>query len=301
MFSDIAVLHREGARPFARTESATGVFFWETCLRKVAFGAPEDLVSYATEPGDEIFRGSRAFQLCLEIACGLRSPLIGETEVFGQFKKILHTFQLGPTPWELQFRRFLLAILEDAKKTRSTHLDRLGSQSYGSVARREAKGLRSIHVIGAGDLVLEMLPWLAKDGVDVHVHARDVLKAREFLGGETARVSFSRLVGGAELVGAEALVIAAPVSARDVEVWLSPAADSIRLVIDLRADSALDVIKAPLGARALTLADVMKSVDSNNERIQTRKADALQMIERLAAERARYVEYRPFGWEDVCA
>ena len=93
--------------------------------------------------------------------------------------------------------------------------------------------------------------------------------------------------------------------------WLvAGAARSLELIADLRANSDSDAFQFPAEAsalgvsgrpRTLTLPQTLALVDSNHARLQERKRAALQHIETIAAERAMHVEYRPFGWDDVCA
>ena len=49
-------------------------------------------------------------------------------------------------------QKFAQALLEDAKRIRHRHLADLGSQSYGSILRKDLKGISHIHMIGAGSL-----------------------------------------------------------------------------------------------------------------------------------------------------
>jgi glutamyl-tRNA reductase len=312
MFSDVALIHRNGSTPFHWSADAAmrSIFLWQTCLRKMAFAEPDRVADLPLEPGDEVLDGLSAYQLCLEVACGLRSPLVGETEVLGQFKNAFQSFRPPETPFGTQLRRFAKSVFEDAKKVRQAHLDSLGSQSYGSVVRRELKGMRRVDVVGAGQLVGEMLPWLAKDGVELRVHARDPLKARAALTSISSQVQYSALdmsLGeAADLSGARALVIAAPIPAAQIGAWLKAGgASNVERLIDLRADSATDRLLGSEGgaraARLITLPEAMALVDSNQERIQARKRAALAHVSEMVEARARHVDNRPFGWEDVCA
>ena len=217
MFSDITILHRTGSEPFRASDiGASEALVWQTCLRSLAIGETERMRAIETSSRDERLHGLDAYKLCLEIACGLRSPLVGETEVLGQFKIAFQSFAAPAGPWGAQLKRFSRCLFEDVKKVRAAHLDSLGSQSYGSVVRREIRGLCRVHVIGAGQLVEEMLPWLAKDGVELRVHARDPLKARARLARVAVRVEVSALREAVGLSSAQAIVVAAPLGADEV-------------------------------------------------------------------------------------
>src|SRR6188768_3102899 len=61
-----------------------GAILWRTCLREVAFVGS----THATS-SPAVLKDVEAYTLLLEIVAGLRSPLIGETEVQAQFKAFL--------------------------------------------------------------------------------------------------------------------------------------------------------------------------------------------------------------------
>ena len=305
MFSDIVLIHRqgsEGLRVAGLTDMATAVsavcsngvmisdgdreslpktgdwFFWETCLRKIAFGQAEHLDELEMREGDQIFRGTEAYRLCLEIICGLHSPLVGETEVLGQFKGAVEVGSLPATPWGVEMKRFVRALLEDAKRIRATHLAGLGSQSYGSLLRRELKANPVIHILGGGHLTGEILPWLCKDqSRTVIVHVRSLERAEmmrakfpsaEFreLGRQAivetpasfgdkasstvlASCSPSSSASVAAARGPVAFVIAAPVAAREAVSWINEIMVTNKSVSQERLSQA-DVFVADLRGNA---------------------------------------------------
>src|SRR3989475_6294583 len=69
---------------------------WQTCLRRILFLNSNDNravieaaeVGKAVPPTVEVFRAQEAYRFLLEVICGLNSPIVGETAVMGQFKKI---------------------------------------------------------------------------------------------------------------------------------------------------------------------------------------------------------------------
>jgi len=327
MFSDVLVIHRSGGQAsatlaFATQELAGGEasknwFFWQTCLRQIAVFVTNgdephvEQLRAGLRPTDEVMRGDEGYRFLLEIICGLHSPLVGETEVYGQFKNAVATYQASAplTPSGSHLKRYFKSLFEDAKCIRQNHLVDLGSQSYGSVVRREVRGLgvQNIHCIGAGQLVHEILPWIAKDGNQVHIHARDAIKARRQLGAQLKRENqVHPLTEETRLAEAEVLIVAAPVAAAQLDAWLE-SAGRLRLVIDLRADSASDLPRfvaqgsATRNLRHLVLGDVFACISQNQTQLAERKKAALAAVQNAVHERSSYVEYRPFGWEDVCA
>jgi glutamyl-tRNA reductase len=315
MFSDLVLIHRPTERAGQKSRStlvedfaklgdfsADAFFFWQTCLRQMLIIDEETLerVRPGLVRGDEIYHGDMAYQFLLQVICGLRSPLVGETEVYGQFKNAVALYSVktpAVTPWDARLRRFFKAMFEDAKSVRQAHLKDLGSQSYGSVLRREMKAYKKIHILGAGQLVQEILPWIAKDGKEIHVYARDPQKARESLGEKDGAILHSLF--DVELLGAaDALVIAAPISSEFIRGWMVDPSN-LKFIADLRADSSSD--RVLLDAKILDLAQVFNRISTNQTLLDERKTAALAAIENAVDERNQYVEYRPFGWEDVCA
>ncbi len=354
MLSDVVLIHRKGSQPFQVLTEATlagdqssfdGWYLWPTCLRQVALGSVHALGTIELHPEDQIHRGLDAYRICFEIACGLHSPLVGETEVFGQFKKAAESWNLPNNPIGLELRRFVQALLADVKKVRSRYLADLGSQSYGSLLRRELGANRDIHIVGAGQLVEEILPWLCKDGTKVFVHVRNLART-EALQAKFSHVRFRQLddnqfgsdVGGfykgsgfgqvEAFVGA--LIVAAPVSAIWLRDWMRKSGANFEQIADLRGNASVDRIVDAVskekpscsssgnqfgiqsGTQEGCLASVslpvvveleklIQQMVDNQEQIEGRKLAALAEIESLVLARGRHIEYRPFGWEDVCA
>ncbi|RYZ76049.1 MAG: hypothetical protein EOP05_06185 [Proteobacteria bacterium] len=313
MSQEFVVLHRTGPERFilpgepgcTSSHANAGVFSFMTCLRHIVIANLDEAAAIAAQangPNDQILRGEQAYTLILEIICGLHSPLVGETEVYGQFKNAVSNYSIPATPWGTLIAKTFKTLFEDAKKIRDQHLKDLGSQSYGSVLRREVKGLKSVHILGAGHLVQEILPWINKEGISVVIHCRNPEKALEQLGALASEVKVVGLSQTSEdrlsLTEADVLVIAAPVSSSWIRSWV-PAEAKPRMIADLRADSETDALVE--FSRVLQLGEFMTRLSQNQTLILERKGAALSAVARAASDRARTVEYRPFGWEDVCA
>src|SRR5581483_6341111 len=119
-----------------------GTPVWRTCLREVLFA--EDPAGLGTRPLVE----GEAYRLLLKILCGLQSPMLGETQVMGQFKTFLSS--LGRLQGWLN--RLGQRLLSDARDIRTQHLQGLGSRSYGSAVRRYLSTARHAVLVGTGKL-----------------------------------------------------------------------------------------------------------------------------------------------------
>src|SRR5713101_8350349 len=141
---------------------------WRTCLRRVLFLNETENASLITAAESEgvpastveIYHGDDAYRFLLEVICGLKSPLVGETAVLGQFREFVAQAKFPNTSWGNFLRQLISNLLVDAKRVRHEHLQGLGSQSYGSMVRQHVKGLTSVALLGGGQLAREILPWL---------------------------------------------------------------------------------------------------------------------------------------------
>jgi glutamyl-tRNA reductase len=279
----LAILHREpGVAPLSGRDAV-----WRTCLREVAFGD-----SAAASPGQRLEEGA-AYQLLLEILCGLQSPMLGETQVLGQFKAFLGSID-EEHAW---IKRIGQRLLTDARDVRTKHLQGLGSRSYGSAVRRDLDDVSHAVVIGTGKLAGEVLPFLADDGRSVDQWGRADVGDVETL----VRATYRRLdtVNTAPLVhAATAIIVAAPVSG-EVIVAVAARYPQLRRVIDLRAE---------LGERPLAVDCEVVALQDLFARMHDQHASALPRIDAARKDiawRTRQYELRdelrPFGWDDLCA
>lgn len=303
---DILLVHRKSNKNFGEglNDFLPGTAVWKTCLRKILFCTEADLDVHAEsiEANDVILRGENALSLLLEILCGLHSPIVGETEVFGQFRNFVDSRrELGDVLFA-DHQKWLQFIMAEVKKTRAEHLVGLGSQSYGSLLRRYSKDFSDVTVCGSGHLALEILPWLAqKKSVQVLCRKPSVLD------GFTNNSKFQNLTVGTyndSYIHGEALVIAAPLTdARILE--LMHRQDTRPVVIyDLRGEennlAALLAIQFP----HVTLMGLHQFFAE----IEEKKKDTLpkiQALKDLLLEKSlafmQRTELRPLGWDDLCA
>lgn len=313
-------------------------FRWDTCLRTVAI-FPElstgqinpRLNSSSRTDSAEVFTGEPAYEKLLELICGLHSPLVGETEVFGQFKEAVQKFQSEnnsvneglSSAFNQAFRAWSNGLLEDAKQIRRQHLQDLGSQSYGSLVRRELRelGSASIDILGAGRLVADVLPWISKktDRVSnqLTIHCRDLGKAQQFLSGfvapgsgflleplyKDARLNLNQL-DRAEKVGISVLpsvlLIAAPLSSIEVQNWINARGRNFDLVLDLRGESRGDLLNLHrVACRYVSLEEFFQAINETKLIATKRREAALNAVRSRLQERETMAYHRPFGWDDV--
>jgi glutamyl-tRNA reductase len=267
---------------------------WRTCLREVVFADDAEVVAERHEGQKALVEGD-AYRLLLEILCGLQSPMLGETQVMGQFKTFLASLG-GDEAWLSRIGQRLLA---DARDIRTQHLQGLGSRSYGSAVRRYLANVQHAVLIGTGKLAHEVLPFLADDGRSVDQWGRST-EAGEAVSGSTT-IRYHLLDGVATFAGSSApaaLVIAAPVPSALI-ARVAQRYGGLACVIDLRGE--LDAAPLRVPVPVITLQDLFAQMRSTHgsaaRHVEAARAEILSRSRRYALRD----ELRPFGWDDLCA
>lgn len=297
MFDELVVLNRLTGNEFQVNAESRGWVNWQTCVRRVLIGHRDTLDEVKLIPGDEIFHGDDAYRFCMEVICGLHSPMTGETEVFGQFKQLVDQYEACPY-YQVDMKRWLLDMIADAKSVRQHHLTGLGSQSYGSVLRRKVKELKlkEVNIVGSGLLVKDILPWLTKLGIAVRVHCRTLSKGKA-LQKEFPNILVEPLINNNRPRMTGVLVIAAPVRSPDISHWLNTEDEDLSLVMDLRGDSHTDQIMTRCVVEDLTC--IFNEVEETKDKLESKIEQAKEMIFQLAQEKQNRMQVRPHGWFDI--
>ena len=280
---------------------------WRTCLRRILFLNKLEnaaLIAAAENEGVlasplEIYRGEDAYRFLLEVICGLNSPLVGETAVLGQFREFVAHAKLPNTSWGNFLRQLISNLLVDAKRVRHEHLQGLGSQSYGSLVRQHLKGVPSVALLGGGQLAREILPWLIGK-THVRLFYRNYARAQALLVDypEIQLDQFSPVDAGWE-PDATGLVIAAPLRAVAVERWVGTQSPRFSLCLDLRGDAETDPVSLPFPV--IKLSELFDALRNERQRLAGRIEAARAEIKLLAQRQVQQAQFRPFGWEDLCA
>ena len=290
MIHDFCVYHRseQGQKS---PSLPTDHWALDTCLRSLVFtehgeARPQELEGYRR------FKGGEAFSLVLQIVCGLHSPLVGETEVFGQFKNFIRDSRDHLPPGLLQV---LELVVQEAKKVRAQHLQGLGCTSYGSLLRKHLQGQRAPLVfLGAGSLTRDILPWCVKDGSEIRLLTRRPDHHQDLKQDKVKILSYQD-AGQLDLRGA-VVVIAAPLSAVEISRLLPLA--GVKQVFDLRGESETDPLAV---GSVIPLQAFFQDLSENRRRAERAKASALEEIEVRSTHLQLMERPRPFGWEDLCS
>lgn len=239
-YMELAVVHRTQKAPWSSLSHPW--MRWETCLRQILIGYSSWLPEVEVNHQDQVFTGTKAYEFLAEVACGLHSPMIGETEVFGQFKQLVESYNFSSL--DLQQGKALHTLCQqlfsDVKTVRREHLLDLGSQSYGSYVRKTLKGANEIHILGAGHFVQEILPWLEKAPAALKVHCRDVDRAASQLKNICTHLEIFSL-NQSEIFIRDSLIVAAPLPALRISEWLDSKLNcDLQTVVDVRSEASQD-------------------------------------------------------------
>ena len=300
VLDDLVVLHHP-AKTGEKLPITLNGLEWQTCLRRISLLHKSNRAALApvVPETSEIFEGKDAYNFLLEVVCGLRSPLVGETAVMGQFREFCAKAKFPASEWGWFLRRLTSDLLVDAKRVRYRHLEGLGTQSYGGMVRQHLKNIPSVFVLGAGQLAQEILPWLIGK-TDVTVFYRNAMRAeslvKEHCQLRTAQISMQTPhVENRET----AIVIAAPLNAKEIEFWIQLQSTPFVKALDLRGEAESDPFAAFFPV--VRLSEMFADLKSERPKVAARLAAARAEIDKAAQRLAEQAQFRPFGWEDLCA
>ncbi len=264
--------------------------FWHmaTCLRSIVISDQAKRPAALKE--HELMEGEEAYEFLLRIICGLDSPLLGETEVLGQFKDF---FKRHEQDFSGPLRETLSGLNRDAKKIRAKYLQNLGCTSYGSLLRKKMKGQRvPLTLVGAGSLAQDILPWFAKSENSVHLFTRTPQKYQNLQ--EQHNVELFGYDNLKNIQTGGILVIAAPVEA----LWVEKNFDLSAFVhiYDLRGESKKDSLS---GTHVTGLHCLFESIEKNRRQAESIKERAISAIKEQANHLKLVERPRPFGWDDL--
>src|SRR5690606_16003183 len=113
----------------------------------------------------------------LEIICGLKSKLLGENEIVGQFKASYHNYASTKNK-STELLRIIEKLFKDAKEIRTDYLLGLCQKTYSSIARKHIVSINKadhVLILGSGQLAEDLINQFKKK-VTVFISARNTQK-----------------------------------------------------------------------------------------------------------------------------
>lgn len=232
--------------------------------------------------GIDRFEGAPAYALLLEIATGLRSAVVGETNVAGQLRRAWQARETAqpqhPAPDRL--RPLVRQLFIDQALVRQQWLTGVGGQSYGTLTRKLMAPARRerILVVGQGQLARSIVPALSGRSLSLYTrspHAADWHPwARRYGRGKEM----------AALAEAESIVFCTPVDPRFDEAWAPGLATHAGRVLHLGASGTVRpawMAQRPAWSLddVLALAQTQRAIRS--QRIEAARVACAQLAARL--------------------
>ncbi len=152
-----------------------GHFILKTCQRTlvVTSRSPKICLSLKSQI-NSILEGPRGYQFLLEVICGLKSRLLGETEIVSQFKEAFDSF-LSQENRDPIVTLTLQKLFKDAKEIRHNHLGDVGQYSYAGMTKKLITNRDHgplILLVGSGQLAKDILKVMNKK-FNIHLLARN--------------------------------------------------------------------------------------------------------------------------------
>ena len=289
MWSNLLILHSNDKN--RDRESFSDLVHWKTCMRTLYIGDVRifDISLTQFSKHYQTYVGYEAYKLLLEIVSGIRSRLLGETEILAQFKEVLKNESLPQNSLGDYLKKLRDQIIEDSRKIRSGHLRFLGDQSYGGLANRYLKSSEEVVLIGTGNLAIKVLPWLLGKNRKVTVVGRNPEKLQEIA--NKYPVDTESL--DTFIPTTQAVVIAAPISVQH----MIPSLRKDTIVVDFREDDKKDQFPNSLGY--ISFETMLNSLKAQEERNKELRKKLEVVVSELAEERENESQNFIYGWEDI--
>lgn len=270
---------------------------WTTCLRQILFTTVDDFEQHQIYDSDLVLTSADAVAFLAEVLCGLKSPVFGETEVFGQFKIFLDSAPKTNHPVISSHAKWVRFLFELVKNLRTEHIKNTGSNSYGSTLRKLTRDVSELSIIGAGQLATEILPWISKNK-KIQLHVRNTEKYEE-LSVKFPEVKITKLYSN-DTSFDKALIIAAPIDNADLIASIERADNKPEFIYDLRA-SGFDELRQTLkNVKMLSLSDFFEIFNEDKVKFENLKIKISQIIQQRCEDYSNRSEIRPHGWDDLC-
>jgi len=268
------------------------IAIWETCLRKIIFTENIEQVLNDQKVNLDLYEDEQALIFMLEVLCGLQSKVIGETEIFGQFKQFLETEEAKKISF-FKNQQFVQFLFKQVKEIREKYITQLGVNSYGSMIRKICQTEDQISLIGYGQLAKKILPWLGNRKVKIHVRDKSKYQDQE-------NIQFLNLD---EMGFFSTLIIAAPLKTEKLMALMQPQ-NQVNKIVDCRSleeqDQSIKDASKTQTAEVVDLNDLFASAEAKQEKMKSMLPVINQEIRDRVQSYLLKVQHRPQGWEDLC-
>lgn len=284
------------------------VFILKTCQRTLILGFGQLPFYHLKDQNDirEMFTANHAYIFLLETICGLKSEVLAEYEVVGQFKDAYHSYSQLPFK-KTNITSLLEKLFKDQKKIRTDHLTEIGQLSYAGIARKlvhSRKCESDVLVIGTGCLSQDVIKLLKKKHT-VFISARNSEKVQHLAKEHSLEVigwkdydNYSKFDSIINTIGAEETLFDEAFFTK----WNAPSLLNVRdskLFIDLGSPSVISTeLRVPDGI--FRLEDIFKqSAQMNIEKMEKIRCAKDSIVRLCEARRLNASLNHPFSWEEL--
>ncbi len=286
------------------------VFVLKTCQRTLIMGLGEAPFLHLRDDAlreeviTDIFEGKDAYIFLLETICGLRSEVVAEYEVVGQFKDAYQEF-LKSNNKNTTIMGILEKLFQDNKKIRTDHLTEIGQLTYAGIARKlihTAVSDGDVLVLGSGTLAEDLIKLLKKKH-NVFISARNDSRVQEL----SSTYALEAMNWGDKETYKKFPFIVNTIGADEVlfnenffsEYFNGPLSQQMKLFIDLGSPSVIET-KLTEKDGVLRLEDIFRQSAKLN-------IEKMEKVHRAKTAIAVHAEKRvkpiltsiPFDWEEL--
>ncbi len=272
-------------------------FVLQTCQRTIVMSYLQRPFSTAPLPLHEKAEGPEAYMYLLETICGLKSKLVGENEIVGQFKDAYKLFTSHPER-DARLMLILEKLFKDAKEIRTQHLIGIGQKTYAHLTRKHFAGKMKnspILILGSGQLAEDLINQFKKRS-PIFVSARNSGRVQELASTHGVEILPWREINWLEhafianTIGFEGTLL----DQTFFDAW--KLRHHQRLVVDLGSPSALQT-HMTREEGVIRLDDIFAEgalmEDQKRERINL----ARQAMLNIVAQRVRWLEEKQLRWQ----
>lgn len=271
-------------------------FVLKTCQRVLVIGYKEIAFDLSSRPRQKLI-STEAYTFLLETLCGLKSRLLGESEIVCQFKDHYSYYRQQDYSNSIVCTT-LEKSFQDAKKIRTQFLKNIGMQSYAGLSRLILHDFqdKEILIMGSGRLAKDLIKVLSKHH-PITVCARNSEKAQQ-LGHKT--ISWSQLKTSStypiivNTIGADEVLFD-----QDFFDHWSKLHETERLFIDLGSPSVLDTtyMREQKVFKLSDLFELGEALDlSKKGKIKAAKEACQTEAQRRLSQHSWNF---PYGWDDL--
>lgn len=284
------------------------VFVLKTCQRTLILGFGK-LPFYHLEDQNDIrdmYKGDEAYIFLLETICGLKSEVLAEYEVVGQFKEAYQQYALLPFK-KNHILTMMEKLFQDSKKIRTDFLTEIGQLSYAGIARKLIHSRMSdgdVLIVGSGNLGEDLIKLLKKKhrvfltarnservAALAMEHGLEMIAWRDY----TTYTKFDSIVN---TIGIEEILFDENFFQAWKQTSLLNASDS-KLFIDLGSPSVINTSLSEAEG-VLRLEDIFRqSAQMNIEKMEKIARAKVAIVQLCENRRQTFSLSHPFGWEEL--